>query len=84
MGRNDYDWRPPEDSGDTKDWTNVLALVKGDERYVFLFDDASRAETIRTMGRFAKNPELSFTGYDSAVLSQKIRQEAKKSGEDDF
>lgn len=55
---------------------NVLALVKGDERYVFLYDDASRAETLRTLGRFASNPELSFTWYDAAVLSQKIRQES--------
>jgi len=55
---------------------NVLALVKGQERYVFLYDDSSRAETLRTLGRFASNPELSFTWYDAAVLSQKIRQEA--------
>jgi hypothetical protein len=53
---------------------NVLALVKGSERYVFLYDDASRAETLRVLGRFASNPELSFTWYDAAVLSQKIRQ----------
>jgi hypothetical protein len=53
---------------------NVLALVKGAERYVFLYDDASRAETLRTLGRFASNPDLSFTWYDAAVLSQKIRQ----------
>ena len=53
---------------------NVLALVKGAERYVFLYDDASRAETLRVLGRFASNPELSFTWYDAAVLSQKIRQ----------
>lgn len=57
---------------------NVLALVKGAERYVFLFDDASRAETLRVLGRYASNPELSFTWYDAAVLSQKIREEAKK------
>ena len=57
---------------------NVLALVKGAERYVFLYDDASRAETLRTLGRFASNPELSFTWYDAAVLSQKIRQESHK------
>jgi len=56
---------------------NVLALVKGEERYVFLYDDASRAETLRILGRFASNPELSFTWYDAAVLSQKIRQETK-------
>ncbi len=55
---------------------NVLALVKGSERYVFLYDDDSRAETLRTLGRFASNPELSFTWYDAAVLSQKIRQES--------
>ena len=57
---------------------NVLALVKGSERYVFLYDDSSRAETLRTLGRYASNPELSFTWYDAAVLSQKIRQESRK------
>lgn len=55
---------------------NVLALVKGEERYVFLFDDASRAETLRVLGRFASNPELSFSWYDAAILSQKVRQVA--------
>ncbi len=57
---------------------NVLALVKGKERYVFLYDDESRAETLRTLGRFASNPELSFTWYDAAVLSQRIRQESQR------
>ena len=57
---------------------NVLALVKGSERYVFLYDDASRARRLRILGRFASNPELSFTWYDAAVLSQKIRQESQK------
>jgi hypothetical protein len=57
---------------------NVLALVKGTERYVFLYNDANRAETLRTLGRFASNPDLSFTWYDAAVLSQKIRQDSHK------
>jgi hypothetical protein len=57
---------------------NVLALVKGEERYVFLFDDDNRAEALRTLGRFASNPELSFTWYDAAILSQKIRQTAQQ------
>jgi hypothetical protein len=57
---------------------NVLALVKGSERYIFLFDDKHRAETLRTLGRYASNPELSFTWYDAAVLSQKIRQSVGK------
>jgi len=53
---------------------NVLALVKGEERYIFLFDDDNRSEALRTLGRYASNPDLSFTWYDAAVLSQKIRQ----------
>lgn len=52
---------------------NVLALVKGEERYIFLFDDERRSEALRTLGRFASNPELSFSWYDAAVLSQRIR-----------
>jgi hypothetical protein len=30
------------------------------------------------LGRYASNPELSFTWYDAAVLSQKIRQESRQ------
>ena len=55
---------------------NVLALVKGEERYIFLFDDERRSDALRTLGRFASNPELSFSWYDAAVLSQRIRQSA--------
>lgn len=53
---------------------NVLALVKGRERYVFLYGDKQQAETLRTLGRFASSPDLSFTWYDAAVLSQKVRR----------
>lgn len=59
---------------------NVLAIVKETERYVFLYDDDSDQETLRTMGRFAADKELSFTWYDAAVLSQKLR---KLRGNDD-
>lgn len=57
---------------------NVLALVKGRERYIFLYDDANRAEALRTLGRFASNPSISFSWYDAAVLSQRIRQESRR------
>ena len=56
---------------------NVLALIKGKERYIFLYDDSQRAEALRMLGRHASNPELSFSWYDAAVLSQKIRQEER-------
>lgn len=60
---------------------NVLALVKGEERYIFLFDDDHRSEALRTLGRFASNPELSFSWYDAAVLSQRVRQTAQEIAE---
>jgi len=66
--------RRPAGVRDVSQDINVLALVKGEERYVFLFDDDNRSEALRTLGRYASNPELSFSWYDAAVLSQKIRQ----------
>lgn len=56
---------------------SLFALAKGEERYVFIFDDASRAEVMRTLGRFASNPSLSFTWYDAAVLLKKLREAEK-------
>lgn len=53
---------------------NVLALVKGNERYIFLYDDRNRAQLLRVLGRYASSPDLSFTWYDAAVLSQKVRR----------
>jgi hypothetical protein len=52
---------------------NVLALVKGEERFIFLFDDQNRDETLRQLARFAADPELDFSWYDAAMLSRKIR-----------
>lgn len=56
---------------------NILALVKGEERYVFLYDDHNRVETLRMLGRYAADPQLSFTWYDAAVMSKKIREMAQ-------
>jgi len=53
---------------------NVLALQKGREFYVWLYHDDQRGEVLRRFGRFASNPELSFTWYDAAMLSQRVRQ----------
>lgn len=53
---------------------NVIALVKGGERYVILYDDESRDQAIEALARHAANPELSFSWHDAAVLGQKVRQ----------
>ena len=54
---------------------NVLALVKGKERYIFLYDDGNRSKALRVLGRYASKTDLSFSWYDAAVLSQKIRRQ---------
>jgi len=63
---------------------SVLALVKGEERYIFLYDDDNRAETLRTLGRFASNSGLSFSWYDAAVLSQKVRRDGMAESEEEM
>ena len=54
--------------------TNVIALVKDGERYVFLYDGVSTDALLRQFGRFAADESLSFSWYDAAVMSQRIRQ----------
>lgn len=53
---------------------NVFVLVKGVERYVFMYDDAHRQDVLQAAGRAASNPELSFSWYDAAKLSQSVRE----------
>jgi hypothetical protein len=49
-------------------------IDKGDERYFVLYDDAHRQDALLVLGRWASHPELSFSWYDAACLSKKIRQ----------
>lgn len=53
---------------------NVLALVKDSQRYLFLFDENSYDELLRQIGESAADEELTFSWYDAAVLSQRVRQ----------
>ena len=57
--------------------TCVMALIKDQsgERYVFTFDDTPEGRTavLRKFGQFASNPALSFSWYDAAHMSQKVR-----------
>jgi len=53
---------------------NVLALVRGEEQYIFVFDPSRRTELLRLLGRYAADPDLSFNWFDAAILSHKIRE----------
>lgn len=54
---------------------HVLALVKGGERFVFIYDERSISSLLQTFGQYASDPELNFNWYDAATLSQRLRAE---------
>jgi hypothetical protein len=56
---------------------NVLALIKGDERYVYLYDDGSRRGLIDLFRDQAADPHFSLTWFDALVLTKKAREQAQ-------
>ena len=54
--------------------SHVVALMKDGERFVFLFDASSISQLLQTFGRYAADPELNFSWYDAAVMSQRVRK----------
>jgi hypothetical protein len=54
---------------------NVLALVKGNERYVYVYDDASRSLLINALRDQAADPHLNLTWFDALVLTRKARDQ---------
>lgn len=55
---------------------NVIALIKGDERYVYVYDDESRAALLETFQEQAAEAGLSLNWFDAAVLAQKAQEQA--------
>lgn len=54
---------------------NVLALVKGDDRFVYVYDDESQELTIDAIRDHAANPALSLTWFDAVVLTNRAREQ---------
>ena len=60
---------------------NVLTLLKGNERYLFVYDDESRPLLIDTFRDQAADPRLSLNWFDAAVLTDRAREQASQSQE---
>ncbi len=56
---------------------NVLALIKGKERYIFVYDDDCRQALVDAFRDQAADPQLSFSWFDAAVLTEKAREQAR-------
>jgi len=51
---------------------NLMFYRRGRDVYLWRYDDEHTFDALRSIDRFASNPELSFTWYDAAVVSQRI------------
>ena len=56
---------------------NLLILIKNEDKYIFIFEDHQAKEVLRTLGKFAANPELNFNWHDAAKLSRAVRNITK-------
>jgi len=54
---------------------NVLALIKGEERYLYLFDDDSHPTLLATLTEQAADTDLALNGFDAAILAQRSREQ---------
>ena len=54
---------------------NVLALVKGQERYVYVYDDGSHDALIDAVRDHAADPRLTLSWFDASVLTRKAREQ---------
>jgi len=52
---------------------NVLALFKGSERYIFVYDDDSRDAVIDDIRDKAADPAVPLSWFDAAVLTERVR-----------
>lgn len=57
---------------------NVLALFKGDERFIFVYDDESRDAVVDDLRHKAADPCVALNWYDASVLTERLRNPAAK------
>src|SRR5262245_25084930 len=59
---------------------SVLALIRGKERFVYVYDDESRDQLVAAIRAQAASPAVSLSWYDAAVLTERARQRSQDAG----
>ena len=54
---------------------NILALLKGEEHYIYVYDDSSRQPLMEAFQEQAADPALSLNWFDASVLRQKADEQ---------
>jgi hypothetical protein len=60
---------------------NVLALMKGQERFIFVYDDESRDQLVAAVRDAAADPNVSLSWFDAAVLTERARQQGERAAD---
>lgn len=56
---------------------NVIALFKGRERFIFVYDEESRDTLLDEIRNKAADPDVPINWFDAAVLTQRVREHDK-------
>ena len=54
---------------------SVLALFKGTEKFIFVYDEHSRAELLDAFRDAAADPDVAVTWFDAAVLTDRAEEQ---------
>jgi hypothetical protein len=64
----------------TNSGCQLMLYQRGQENYALLYERKDPASAMRTLGRWAMNPELAFTWHDATVMSLRVRRLALADG----
>ena len=59
---------------------SVLALIRGKERHIYVYDDDSREDLVWAVRAHAADPGVNLSWFDAAVLTERARQQAAEAG----
>ena len=60
---------------------HVLALVKGEHQFVYIFDDMGWDDLVETLCQQAEDPNLEFSWFDAALLSHRAKTQIESANE---
>jgi hypothetical protein len=60
---------------------HVLALVKGEHQFVYIFDEMGWDDLVETLCQQAEDPDIEFSWFDAALLSHRAKSQIESANE---
>ena len=60
---------------------HVLALVKGEHQFVYIFDEMGWDDLVETLCQQAEDPDIEFSWFDAALLSHRAKTQIESANE---